>query len=189
MVDNNKMVKVTNRTFGGVGYSLPELHINRNFRYKETKELPYSEIHALANIDGGQYILENCLLIEDAEVVQDIVGAVEPEYNYTEEDIKKLMETGSLDEFLDCLDFAPDGVKQIIKHVAIELPLNDIAKRDAIKKKLGFDVTAAVTNKELSKPDAEEAETDNGGKRRAAAPTAGTALPTRRSSLPTKSAE
>jgi len=39
------------------------------------------------------------------------------------------MKTGSLDEFLDCLDFAPEGVTDLIKTLAVELPLNDVAKR------------------------------------------------------------
>ena len=60
------------------------------------------------------------------------------------------MLTGSLDAFLDCLDFAPEGVLQIIKDAAVELPLNDVQKREAIKTKLGFDVSAAVSNKEAS---------------------------------------
>ena len=60
------------------------------------------------------------------------------------------MLTGSLDAFLDCLDFAPEGVLQIIKDAAVELPLNDVQKRDAIKEKLGFDVSAAIANNKES---------------------------------------
>jgi len=54
------------------------------------------------------------------------------------------MEHGSLDEFLDCLDFAPEGVKDLIKNLAVELPLNDVAKREAIFNKLGFNVDNAI---------------------------------------------
>jgi len=54
------------------------------------------------------------------------------------------MQTGSLDEFLDCLDFAPDVVKDMIKDISVTLPLNDVAKRDAIKEKLNFDVARAI---------------------------------------------
>lgn len=66
------------------------------------------------------------------------------EYFYSREDIKKLMESGSLDQFLDCLDFAPAGVKDIIKDMAVELPLNDMNKRQAIMEKLNFDVNKAI---------------------------------------------
>ena len=69
---------------------------------------------------------------------------MQPEYGYTIEDITKLMEKGSLNEFLDCLDFAPEGVLNNIKDLAISLPLNDMSKRQAILEKLGFDVTNAI---------------------------------------------
>ena len=71
---------------------------------------------------------------------------IEPEYNMSVEDVKKLMLEGSLDAFLDCLDFAPAGVIQIIKDLAVKLPLNDVAKRKAIKDKTNFDVDRAIAN-------------------------------------------
>ena len=51
---------------------------------------------------------------------------------------------GSMDEFLDCLDFAPDGVIDLVKNLAVTLKLNDYAKREAILEKTGFDVTKAI---------------------------------------------
>jgi len=73
-----------------------------------------------------------------------LLGKVEPEYNYSKEEIIQLMKEGSLDEFLDCLDFAPEGVKELIKTLSVQLPLNDVAKREAILNKLHFNVDAAI---------------------------------------------
>ena len=61
------------------------------------------------------------------------------------------MNEGSLDEFLDMLDFAPMGVMDLIRQFAISLPLNDIPKRRALKEKTGFDVNAALTHVEEEK--------------------------------------
>ena len=61
------------------------------------------------------------------------------------------MTTGSLDEFLDMLDFAPMGEMDLIKQFAVSLPLNDIEKRRALKNKTGFDVNAALTHIEEEK--------------------------------------
>ena len=66
------------------------------------------------------------------------------------------MQTGSLDEFLDCLDFAPEGVKDLIKNLSVELPLNDVAKREAILNKLGFNVDNAIRIKRESSEPTEE---------------------------------
>jgi len=73
--------------------------------------------------------------------------APEQEYFYTKEDIEQLMKEGSLEEFLDCLDFAPEGVLEAIKTLSVELPLNDVAKRKAILEKMNFNVDNAVRNK------------------------------------------
>lgn len=66
------------------------------------------------------------------------------------------MDSCSLDEFKDALDFAPDGTKDLIKKYAIEKPLNDHSKRVAIKEQLGFDVDKAIEN---NGPDEEEKKT------------------------------
>ena len=52
--------------------------------------------------------------------------------------------TGSLDALLDCLDFAPTGVIELVKSLAVSLEINDISKRNAILEKTGFNVTKAI---------------------------------------------
>ena len=69
---------------------------------------------------------------------------LEPEYYYSESDIKRIMISGSLDQFLDLLDFSPAGNIDVIKSLAVELPLNDMQKRDAIQKKFGFNINKAI---------------------------------------------
>ena len=145
MIENNQRIKVTNRYSGTVGYTIPDLdNLHRNYQAGETKEVTFEELYKLANVPGGEYILKNYLVVKDYEALKEILPSVEPEYFYTKEDVKNLMETGSLDAFLDCLDFAPDGIIDIIKELAVDLPLNDISKRNAIREKTGFNVDAAI---------------------------------------------
>ena len=62
---------------------------------------------------------------------------VQPEYYLSEQQIKDLLLTGSMDAFLDCLDFAPEGVMQLVKKYAIELLKNSNLKellKERIKK-------------------------------------------------------
>jgi hypothetical protein len=40
-----------------------------------------------------------------------------------------LLKNGSKEAFLDCLDFAPEGVLDLIKKFAVELPLDNYDKR------------------------------------------------------------
>ena len=144
-MDKNKMIKVINKFNGIVGYEVPELGVNRTFYPRETKNISYDELEKLSYLPGGSSILKNYLEITDEEVMMELFNIKpEPEYHYSENDVKTLLMTGSLDQFLDCLDFAPPVIIDMIKDMAVTLPLNDMAKRDAIKDKIGFDVTKAI---------------------------------------------
>ena len=150
MRNSSDIIKVQNRDNGTVGYSIPDLNnLHRNFMPNETKKITMSELRKLAYIPGGQYLLNNCLKLNNDDAIDELIGNVEIEYYYDEDKIKDLLTNGSIDEFLDCLDFAPDGVIDLVKNLAVTLKLNDYAKREAILEKTGFDVTKAIEiNKE-----------------------------------------
>lgn len=147
MLEKDTLVKVTNRVKGTVGYTIPDLgNLHRNFQANETKEVTMDELRKLSYLPGGEVILRDCLIINNDEAVQELLGTVEPEYNYTETQIRELLTTGTLDQFLDALDFAPKGVIDLIKDLAVSTELNDVAKREALLKKTGFNVTKAIEN-------------------------------------------
>ena len=157
MLEDKVILEVTNRDNGTVGYTIPDLGINRTFQAEETKKITMEELRKLSYLPGGEYILRNCLVIKDNDAIEELLGEVEPEYTYTEEDVKNLLLTGSLDELKDCLDFAPKGVVELVKKYAVELKINDIAKRKAIKDATGFNVDMAVyINEETSEERPEE---------------------------------
>ena len=144
-IDKNTEISVLNKYNGTVGYDVPDLGVHRNFFPGERKNITFDELEKLSFTPGGNVILKEYLEIENKDVIDVLFNKQpQPEYFYTKEDIKKLMISGSIDQFLDCLDFAPEAVKEMIKDMAVELPLNDIAKRDAIQEKLGFNVTKAI---------------------------------------------
>ena len=157
-MEKTTLIRVLNRDNGSVVYSIPEMNgLRRVFQPGEAKEVTFEELEKLSYIPGGMALLEDSLVIlNNAQAVRLILGNVEPEYSYSREDIIKLMKTGSLDEFLDCLDFAPEGVKDLIKNLSVELPLNDVAKREAIFNKLGFNVDNAIRIKRESSEPTEE---------------------------------
>ena len=145
MISNDTLIEVTNRYPGTVGYTIPDLdNLHRNFQVRETKELPMIELRKLSFIPGGIVTIKDCLIINNDEAIKELLGETEPEYFYTEEDIKKLLTEGTMDQFMDCLEFAPEGVIEIIKDLAVKLEVSDIRKRDAILQKTGFNVTNAI---------------------------------------------
>ena len=169
MLDKNMTVKMTNRDNGSVGYTIPDLgNLRRNYLPGETKEITVEEVIKLHNIVGGPYMLENYFVIDNVDVVNEVLNGVEPEYFYTKEDIINLLENGSLEALQDCLDFAPKGVVEMVKELAVKLEINDIAKRQAILDKTKFNVTKAIEINHLAATTDEEAPKVTG--RRVAAP-------------------
>lgn len=157
MIDEKKIVRVTNRDNGHVGYRIPDLNnLVRDFSANETKNITVEELKKLAYLPGGPTLIRDYLIIDDAEVVKEVLGEVEPEYYYTEEDVKNLLLSGSLDALKDCLEFAPKGTIDLVKKLAIEMPLNDIAKRKAILEMTGFNVDAAIMVNEETKEEGED---------------------------------
>lgn len=154
MIDNNTIIKVTNRDNGHVGYTIPDLNnLTRTFTANETKEIPMIELRKLSYIPGGKMILRDYLVLDNKDAIEELLNGVEPEYFYTEEDVKNLLKIGSLDELKDCLDYAPVGTIDLVKKVAVELPLNDVAKRKAILDMTGFNVDSAIMVNEETKED------------------------------------
>lgn len=142
----NTIIKVLNRDNGAVCYSIPEMNgLTRIFQAGEVKEVTFEELQKLSYIPGGSDLLKDSLVIMNNDIaISELIGHVEPQYSYTKQDILHLLKQGSLDELLDCLDFAPQGVKELVKTLSVEMPLNDVAKREAILDKLGFNVDNAI---------------------------------------------
>ena len=139
-----QMFKVKNRSASRVGYIIPEDNIRRMFAPGETKTLPGSELVKLSYQPGGKEMMVAFLQISNERMLNALNINPEQEYFMSEKDIVELLTKGSLDAFLDCLDFAPTGVQDLIKKYAVSLPLTDLNKRRALKEKTGFDVDKAI---------------------------------------------
>ena len=153
-MDKNTIIKICNRDNAAVFYDIPEMNgLHRVFQPNEVKEVTLEELLKLSYEPGGMSLLRNNFVLNNEEAIKIILGQVEPEYNYTPADVKNLLLNGSLDELLDCLDFAPEGVIELVKTLAVELPLNDVAKREAILEKTNFNVTNAIQIKKDTEAD------------------------------------
>lgn len=162
------LVKVTNRDNGVVGYQIPDMNINRNFAPKETKQVPLSELKALQFVPGGEFTLRNLLIVNDMDALSALnMADVEPEYHYTEDDVRTLLHQGSLDQLEDALNFAPEGVINLIKDIAVKEEVADVRKRDLIYKKTGFNVNNAINVNHIMEAESVE-EVEAAPKRKAA---------------------
>ena len=149
----SKLYRVKNRGASTVVYKIPEDGIRREFKPGQTLQISSEELEKLTYQPGGTLILSQFLQILDLEGIQKANIKTEPEYHMSEVDVANLIKTGSLDAFLDALDFAPVGVIDLIKKLSIDIPMVDIQKRKALKEKTGFDVEAALKHQEEDRED------------------------------------
>lgn len=153
----NKVYNVKNRSASYVVYRIPEEGIRREFQPGQVRLISHEELEKLNFQPGGRELMANFLQIQSEAMINNLGIKTEPEYNMSERQIIDLLKTGSLDAFLDCLDFAPVGVIDLVKQFSVALPLADYDKRKALKDKTGFDVDTAIKNIEAEKAEDKEA--------------------------------
>lgn len=140
----NKPIKVTNRSDGTVTYHLPELNNTRRvFNIGESKDITEKELNALFQMNGGAELIRHFLMVEDREWVKKTFDAP-IEYFWSKEEIKRCLLEEDKELFSETLDYAPQGVIDIIKLLAWQLPISDLNKIQVIRDKLGFDVLGAI---------------------------------------------
>ena len=144
MITEDTIYNVKNRSSSTVVYKIPETNLRREFAPGETKRISFGELEKLTYQTGGRTLLEQFLQIMDEDVTSNLNVKREVEYDMSEAQVRDLLLNGSLDAFLDALDFAPIGVIDLIKVLAVKLPLTDLNKRRALLEKTGFDVDKAI---------------------------------------------
>lgn len=155
-----ELYEVKNRSVGMVVYSIPEENIRREFAPGETKKISFEELEKLSYQAGGRELMRDFLQLQSLKAREDLNIKTEAEYDMSEEQIAQMILSGTQEQFLDCLDFAPVGVIDLIKVLAVKLPMTDANKREALLEKTGFDVSAALANsKEDTAPKAENVAT------------------------------
>jgi len=146
LLKDEDIVVITNRNFSTTCYYIPELNRERDFGPNMTKKIAMGELRALVQAPGGFNLLRDYFIIHDKNALEELIGDVEPEYHYQEKDVDYLLVKGSLAQVQDALDWAPDGVVELMKARAVQISLPDRDKTKAIFDATGFDVDAAIRN-------------------------------------------
>lgn len=186
MLNNTDKIRVENRTNAIVAYRVPESKVIRRFVAGETKEIEMGELRQAIQLPGTKRLIESNLIIHSKEAVNELLPNAEPEYFYDKNDVDFLLERGTLDQLKDALDFAPDGVIDLIKERSVITELNDMRKREAILDATSFNVTGAI---DIRRQVAEDTAVSAEAKTRRTAPigeeiTQEIDAPTRRTSAP-----
>lgn len=159
-MDLNTKVAVIKRAKGSVGYKIDTLRVSRSWKHdaKDPIYIPVAELIELTTIPGGRKLLEEYLIIQDEEARLEVLGIeTSPEYLYTEKEINYLLSKGSNEQLLDCLDYAPKGVLDLVKMLAIQNKPDTTVKVEAINKKFDINLDELIKlNTELRPANEEE---------------------------------
>ena len=155
ITNEKNIVEVRNRNNGFTTYTI-DGGITRTFNINEIKKIDLEELRELAMAPGGDYILRNYLLINDKTALEYLDLHPEPEYFYTETEIKDLLLNKDPDYLEDCLNFAPQGVIDLVKQMAVKLEVPDTRKRKLILDKTGFSVDNALNVNKILEEDEEK---------------------------------
>lgn len=148
-----KTYRIKNRSASMVVYKIPEEGIRREFAPGEVKNVTYDELVKLMYQPGGKEIMSDFLQLDDDDLIDNFNINAQPEYYMSEAQVAELIKSGSYEAFLDCLDYAPIGVIDIVKRLAVSMPMNDLQKAKALKEKTGFDLEAALANMRAEQED------------------------------------
>lgn len=170
-VQDDESVQITNLMDHTVGYIVELTGVRRALPAHAVFSVKAGELRELNYQLGGQEILRNYLRIGNKSLAAEFGIDIDdtPEYMWGKTEVDKCLLEWDLDFLLDALEFAPDGIKQLIVDRAIELEIPDVNKRQAIKDKMGVDVTAAIANRHAY--DTESAEEEKPKRRRVATKT------------------
>ena len=146
MSNEQTMYNVKNRSAGMVVYKIPDMNIRRVFQAGEIKKISHKELEALSFAPGGRELIADYLQIRNIEALNELDIHYEQEYFMDKDQVIELIKIGTLDQWIDALNFAPAGVIELIKQLSVEVPLNDYNKRQELKKLLNFDVDKAIVN-------------------------------------------
>ena len=170
-VKDDDIVEITNLLDCTCGYVVDLTGVRRIFPPHASFKVKAGELRELSYQLGGQEVLQNYIRVGNKALAQEFGVDVDntPEYNWGRKEVVDCLNNANIDVLLDALDFAPEGIKQLIEDVAVEIEVADTNKRKAISEKLGCDIDAMITNKHLAEKEDEPEEDKKPARRRTAA--------------------
>lgn len=108
-------------------------------------------------------IFKNYLSVDDKDVQKKLGIDIseDVEYTWTVEDVDDVLtDAAKIDNLEDALNFAPQGIKDLIVERAVKLRIPNMTARELIKKATGSDITMMIDNMIMEETAGKEETTD-----------------------------
>lgn len=147
IINDTTLIPVRNMVDHKVVYTIPELSRRVVFEPFQEKKVPASELRALNYSTGGEILLHNylCVLSNDMRTEFNI-PADQVEYDWTIKDIHRVLEdlNSPIEALEDALDFAPDGIRELIVDSAVKWKIPDSNRRKVISRMTGVNIDKMI---------------------------------------------
>lgn len=159
IVNDTTQVPVRNMVDHKVVYVIPEQNRRVVFEPFQEKKISAGELRALNYSTGGQVLLHNylCVLSKDMRIEFNIPED-QVEYDWTLKDIHRVLEDLStpIEELEDALDFAPEGIRELIVDCAVKWRIPDSNRRKVISRMTGSNIDKMIEFAEATEDAAEQ---------------------------------
>lgn len=150
LISDDTLVPIRTIGIHDTGYILSSSGRSRRLTPGYAIRVPAKEIRELFFSPGGAVLIQNFIHVGNKDLAMECgvsEDSYDHEYSWEEKDIEECLNHEDINVLLDALDFAPYGVIEWLKDKAIELEISDNTKIQAISKKTGVDIAAAIKNK------------------------------------------
>lgn len=155
MIAKDQLIRVKNLTNSIVVYNIPEDRVRRKFEGFEEKDITYDELQKLYYQAGGATLIKDYLQINNKEAALEFgvdVESFENEYSWDKNKVDHVLTEEHIDVLHDALDFAPEGIVDLIISEAVRLRITDVNKRQLIFECTGKNINQMINNQvELEK--------------------------------------
>ena len=147
IVNDTTLIPVRNMVDHKVVYVIPELNRRVVFEPFQEKKVPAGELRALNYTTGGEVLIHNylCVLSNDMRTEFNIPSD-QVEYDWKIADIHRVLEdlNTPIEALEDALDFAPDGIRELIVDSAVKWKIPDSNRRKVISRMTGVNVDKMI---------------------------------------------
>lgn len=156
IINDTTLIPVRNMVNHRVVYTIPEEHRRVVFEPFQERKIPASELRALNYTVGGSILLKNYLCVKSNDMRTEFnIPSDQIEYDWTRQDIQHvLLDTSSpIEQLEDALDFAPQGIREMIVDYAVEWRIPDSNRRKVISKMMNVNIDEMIKFAELTEED------------------------------------
>lgn len=156
IINDTTLIPVRNMVNHRVVYTIPEEHRRVVFEPFQERKIPASELRALNYTVGGSILLKNYLCIKSNDMRTEFnIPSDQIEYDWTRQDIQHVLldNNSPIEQLEDALDFAPQGIREMIVDYAVEWKIPDSNRRKVISKMMNVNIDEMIKFAELTEED------------------------------------